>query len=167
MAVPVANNFSGSCREILSPFDPECTKIAHRHSLAIFIKVLLVFWEFPNLVVLNLVVCNFYAEALFCALFADLRLRSFADLRLRSFARIRAFLRTTAENHDFGALRFGSWAQIKTEVEGSNRIFFRSQWFCNPIGCFSLQRSKSWPLDPTNPGHDRKASFQDPVAIIA
>ena len=30
-------------------------------------------WEFPNLAVLNLAVCNFYAEALFCAL-----LRSFA-----------------------------------------------------------------------------------------
>ena len=48
-------------------------------------------WEFPNLVVSNLVVCNFYAEALFCAL-----LRSFADLRLRSFALICALLRTFA-----------------------------------------------------------------------
>ena len=39
-------------------------------------------WEFPNLVVLNLVVCNFYAEALFAPFCAHLR--SFADLRLRS-----------------------------------------------------------------------------------
>ena len=38
-------------------------------------------WEFPNLVVLNLVICNFYAEALFCAL-------------LRPFALFCALLRT-------------------------------------------------------------------------
>ena len=40
-------------------------------------------WHFPNLVVFNLVVCNFYAEALFCALS-----RSFALFceHLRSFA---------------------------------------------------------------------------------
>ena len=49
------------------------------------------FWEFPNLVVSNLVVCTFYAEALFCALLRSFAsfctlLRSFADLRLRSFA---------------------------------------------------------------------------------
>ena len=46
---------------------------------------------FENLVVPNLVVFDFYAEALFCALlrpvapFCDL-FRSFADLRFRSFA---------------------------------------------------------------------------------
>ena len=40
-------------------------------------------WEFSDMVVSNLVVCKFYAEALFCTL-----LRSFADLRLRSFALI-------------------------------------------------------------------------------
>ena len=48
-------------------------------------------WEFPNLVVSNLVVCIFYVEALFapfCAL-----LRSFADSRLRTFAVICALLR--------------------------------------------------------------------------
>ena len=48
-------------------------------------------WEFPYLVVLNLVVCNFYAEALFCA-----HLHPFADLRLSSFADICALLRTSA-----------------------------------------------------------------------
>ena len=32
------------------------------------------FWEFPNLVVSNLVVCIFYAEALFCALLHPLAL---------------------------------------------------------------------------------------------
>ena len=49
--------------------------------------------EFPNLVVSNLVVCNFYAEALFCA-----HLRSFALIcaHLRSFARICVFVRPTA-----------------------------------------------------------------------
>ena len=39
--------------------------------------------EFPALVVSNLVVCNFYAEALFCTLWPP-----FALLRLRSFALI-------------------------------------------------------------------------------
>ena len=48
-------------------------------------------WQFPNLVVSNLVVCTLYAETLFCAL-----LRSFADLRLRSFALICALLRAFA-----------------------------------------------------------------------
>ena len=46
---------------------------------------------FPNLVVKNLVVCNLYAEALFCALLRTwvcALLRSFADLCLRSFALI-------------------------------------------------------------------------------
>ena len=48
-------------------------------------------WEFPNLVVSNLVVCNFYAEALFCALlrpfalFCGLALALFCP-HLRSFA---------------------------------------------------------------------------------
>ena len=41
----------------------------------------------PKLVVLNMAVCKFYAEALFCALLRPFALlRSFADLRLRSFA---------------------------------------------------------------------------------
>ena len=43
--------------------------------------------EFPNLVVSNLLVCKFYAEALE---------RSFVDLCLRSFALICVFLRPTA-----------------------------------------------------------------------
>ena len=59
-------------------------------------------WEFPNLVVSNLIVCNSYAEALFCAL-----LRSFALFcsLLRSFALFCARPRLerprlgTAENH--------------------------------------------------------------------
>ena len=51
----------------------------------------------PNLVVSNLGVCNFYEEALFCALCALLRpLRSFADLCLRCFALICALLRVSA-----------------------------------------------------------------------
>ena len=65
-------------------------------------------WEFPNLVVLNLVVCNFYADALFCALWRSFapfcalcaHLRSFAFAlfcaHLRSFARLCVFLQTTA-----------------------------------------------------------------------
>ena len=58
-------------------------------------------WEFPNLVVSNLAVCNFCEEALFCtllrlfALFCAL-LHSFADLRLHSFALICALLRAFA-----------------------------------------------------------------------
>ena len=44
-------------------------------------------WEFPNLVHENLAVCNFYVEALFCALLRPFcaLVRFFADLRLRSF----------------------------------------------------------------------------------
>ena len=54
--------------------------------------------EFPNLVVSNLVVSNFYAEALFCALLRSVApfcalLRSFADSHLLSFALISVFLR--------------------------------------------------------------------------
>ena len=60
-------------------------------------------WEFPNLVVSKLVVCNIYAEALSCALF----LRSFADLRLRSFA---LFLRMTA----FRTTAFGNCREAYT-----------------------------------------------------
>ena len=52
-------------------------------------------WEFPNLVVLNLVVCNFYAEALFCTLLRPLALFC-VHLRLRSFALICALLRAFA-----------------------------------------------------------------------
>ena len=44
----------------------------------------------------NLVVCNFYTEALFCTLLRPALLRSFADLRLRSFALICALLRAFA-----------------------------------------------------------------------
>ena len=56
-----------------------------------------IIWEFPNLVVLNLVSSNFYVEALslslFCALLRSFApfcalLRSFVDLRLLSFALI-------------------------------------------------------------------------------
>ena len=51
-------------------------------------------WEFPNRAVLNLVVCNFYAKALFWAL-----LRPFgALLRLRSFALFCAHLRVSASD---------------------------------------------------------------------
>ena len=47
-------------------------------------------WEFPNLVISNLIACEFYAEVLF-ALFCAL-LRSFADLHLNSFVLISALL---------------------------------------------------------------------------
>ena len=52
------------------------------------------------MVVSNLAVCNFYAEALFCALLRPFvlfcaLLRSFADLRLRSFALICAHVRVS------------------------------------------------------------------------
>ena len=53
----------------------------------------------PNLVILNLIICECYAEALFCALlrpFADLRLRSSADLHLRCFALFCANFRLSA-----------------------------------------------------------------------
>ena len=52
-----------------------------------FLLFLVVFWEFPNLVVSNLVVCYLHRSALLC---------SFADLRLLSFALICGFLRPTA-----------------------------------------------------------------------
>ena len=67
------------------------------------------FWEFPNLVVLNLVVCNFSAEAPFCAhlrafaLFCRLAFALFCA-PLRSFALICMFLRPTA----FRATAFGN-----------------------------------------------------------
>ena len=54
-----------------------------------------IFWEFPDLVVLNLVVCNFYAEALFCALLR-IFLQTCVCSLLRSFACICVFLRPTA-----------------------------------------------------------------------
>ena len=52
-------------------------------------------------VVSNLVVCNFYAEALFCALLRPFALfcALFADLRLLSFALICAHLRVSASDH--------------------------------------------------------------------
>ena len=53
-------------------------------------------WQFLNLVVLNLVVCNFYAEALFGTLLRPLR--SFADLHLRSFALFCSHLRVYASD---------------------------------------------------------------------
>ena len=61
------------------------------------------YWEFLDLVVLNLVVCKFHAEVLFCALLRSFApfcalLRSFADLRLRSFALFCAHLRVSASN---------------------------------------------------------------------
>ena len=82
-----------------SPCDPIMTEPAphaqHSNSDTGKVQAILgMAWEFPNLVVLNLNVCNFYAEALFCAQlhsFAPL-LRSFAGLRLRrSFALIFCF----------------------------------------------------------------------------
>ena len=66
-------------------------------------------WEFPNLVVSNLVVCKFFVEALLCAPLRSLApfcallrtcvcalLRSYVDLRLRSFVLICVFLHPTA-----------------------------------------------------------------------
>ena len=53
-------------------------------------------WQFPNLVVLNLVVCNIYTEALFCVL-----LRPFTLLHLRSlcsFVLFCAHLRASAND---------------------------------------------------------------------
>ena len=52
--------------------------------------------EFPNLVASNLVVCNCYVEALFCALLHPFAL--FADLRLLSFALICAHLRVSTSD---------------------------------------------------------------------
>ena len=70
------------------------------------------FGQFPNLVVLNLVVCNIYAEPLFCALlrpfalFCGLAFVLFC-VHLRSFALICVFLQTTAITATaFGNCRF-------------------------------------------------------------
>ena len=73
------------------------------------LPVVLTLWDTPVLFTPPtspplMVVCNFYAEALFCTLFAFcVLLRSFVDLRLRSFAlicsllpHICVFLRPTA-----------------------------------------------------------------------
>ena len=65
------------------------------------------FWEFPNLVVSNLVVHNFCVEAPFCAL-----LRSFVDSLLRSFALICVFLHPTA----FRATAFGNCRHMNVNV---------------------------------------------------
>ena len=75
-------------------------------------------WEFPNLVVSNLVVCSFYAEALFCTL-----LLPFALLRLRSFVFICRFLRTTVfRTTAFGNSRCFDWTnRKKTKQTGTNR----------------------------------------------
>ena len=54
-------------------------------------------WELPNLVVSNLVVCNFYSFALFCAL-----LRTCVGAPLRSFC---MFLQPTT----FGTTTFGNF----------------------------------------------------------
>ena len=55
------------------------------------------FWyPFGCFRVSNLVVCKFYAEALFCALLRPFHLHSFTDLRLRSFALVCALLRAFA-----------------------------------------------------------------------
>ena len=66
-------------------------------------------WQFPNLVVLNLVVCNVYAYlrsfALICA-----DLLSFADLRLRSFARNCALLHTFLRPTAFRTTAFGNYS---------------------------------------------------------
>ena len=62
----------------------------HRQALATSMNAPMTLnWEFPKLVVLNLTVCNFYAEALFCA-------RSFALFCGLAFALICALLRSFA-----------------------------------------------------------------------
>ena len=80
------------------------------------------FWEFPNLVVSNLVVCNFCAEALFCAL-----LRSFADLRLRAFALFCVFLRTTA----FRTTAFGNCRNFSRIIVSES--FFARNALCQRV----------------------------------
>ena len=86
---------------------PDFAALPPPEDLAIFST----FWgaklgELPNLVVSNLVLCTFYAEAHFCAL-----LHTFADLRLRSFALICVFLRPTA----FRTTAFGNCRNNYTE----------------------------------------------------
>ena len=77
------------------------------------------YWEFPNLVVSNLVVCNFYVEALFLAhlhpfaLFCGLAFALFC-VHLRSFALICVLLRTTA----FRTTAFGNCRQYREPVRG-------------------------------------------------
>ena len=71
------------------------------------------FWEFQNLVVSNLVVCNFYAEAPFCAL-----LRSFAPF----CALLRALVRTCvcALLRPFALLNLDFCAHLR--VSASDRV---------------------------------------------
>ena len=81
-------------------------------------------WEFPNLVVSNLVVCTFYAETLFCALLHPFA-SSFADFcvcaHLRSVACICVFLRTTA----FATTTFGNCRNIGKKLKrDQNRNHF-------------------------------------------
>ena len=79
------------------------------------------FCEFPNLVVLNLVVCKFYAKTLFCALlrpfalFCELAFALFCG-QLRSFALICVFLRPTA----FRATPFRN-CRVFQHLEGCRR----------------------------------------------
>ena len=68
-------------------------------------------WEFPNLVVLNLVVCNFFAEALFCALFAPLRalLQTCVCALLRSFAQSPNPQIPVNSGNSFPLFSLGAW----------------------------------------------------------
>ena len=52
------------------------------------------YWEFPNMVVSNLAVCNLFTQKRSSAPFCTL-VHPFADLHLRSFALIYALLRTS------------------------------------------------------------------------
>ena len=74
-------------------------------------SITLLLWEFPSLVVSNLVVCHAYAEALFCALALAL-----VCAHLRSFARNCVFLHPTT----FRATVFGNFGLQKNEGAGCN-----------------------------------------------
>ena len=64
-------------------------------------------------------------------------------------------------------LPLGPDLQVKSEVEGFQSHFLRSQWFCQPVGAPLLSKQVgSWSSDPTNPVRNCKSSCRDPVAII-
>ena len=70
-------------------------------------------WEFPNPVVSDLVVCNFYAGALLCALLRPFALFCALSRSFASFALIRALLHTFLRPTAFRGTAFGNCGLIR------------------------------------------------------
>ena len=123
-------------------------------------------WEFPSRVVLNLVVCNFYAEALFCALLRPFApfcalLRTCVCAHLRSFARICVFLRPTA---------------FRTTVFGNCEVSDSLGNFCISWGIFGdsfadppqrLVLRLFWDFGPGGPGCPCKWPLENSSEVLA